>query len=196
MSAYPPFDSLLRSPDPKNVLQAKRSFLSILSQCAKVFIATVIVVIINAAFDGVAPFSLIYSGLPDISLRWLGIVPALLLLNAIREYHDDLYIFGLHGVTEYQGRLSLTKRVPHIKYSDILSLRVRQDPWGRIFNYGDIDLDTAADAGVEIIIEGIYSPDELCLLIEKLRRHSFKTGMADNISISDQEELADTVVDE
>ena len=182
MSTYPPFDELLRSPDSKDVLRAKRSVLSILSQCAKVFLSTALVVAINAAFDGVARLSLIFSILPDISLRWLGVLPAFLLLNAIREYHDDLYVFGLHGVTEYQGRLSLNKRVPHVKYSDILSLRVHQDPWGRIFNYGNIDLDTAADTGVEIVVEGVSSPDELCRLVERLRLHSIRSGMADEIA--------------
>lgn len=179
MATYPPFQTLLNCPDPKDVMRVKRSFCSIFSLCAEVFISATIIVLLNIAFDGVAKLSMIWSVLPDISLRWLGFFPALLLLNAFREYHDDLYIFGLHGVTEHQGRLSLTKRVPHVKYSDILSLRVRQDVWGRIFNYGDLDLDTAAEAEVEIVIEGVSSPDELCKLVEKLRLHSLRHGMAD-----------------
>lgn len=165
------------------MMRVKRSFCSIFSLCAKVIASALLVVLINLIFDGAIRLSFLWPVLPDISLRWLGIFPALLLLNTLREYHDDIYIFGLHGITQHQGRLSLTKRVPHVKYSDILSLKVRQDPWGRIFNYGDLDLDTAAEAGVEIVVEGIDSPDELCRLVESLRLYSLKHGMADQVQI-------------
>lgn len=179
MATYPTFESLLRAPDSKNLLRVKRGLRSIFSMCAWVFITFVLVAVTNIAFDGVAQLSRFSPGLPDISLRWLALIPALLLLNVLREYHDDVYVFGLHGITQYQGRLSLSKRVPHVKYADILSLRVRQDPWGRILNYGDIDLDTAADAGVEMIIEGVPNPDELSKLVERLRLYSLRTGMAE-----------------
>lgn len=179
MSTYPDYQSLLESPDSNDVMRIKRSVASILSLCAKVFISILLVVLINLAFGGVVRLSLLWSALPDISLRWLALLPALLLLNAVREYHDDIYIFGIHGITQHQGRLSLTKRVPYVKYSDILSLKLRQDPWGRIFNYGNIELDTAAEDGVELTIEGISSPNELFKLVEQLRLHSTKAGMVD-----------------
>ena len=181
MSAYPTYESLLRSANPKEVLHVKRSISSILSLCAGVFISILVVLAINLFFGGVLELSAFSPNYPDISLRWLGIVPALLLLNVLRAYHNDLYVFGLHGVTQYQGRLSLNKRVPYVKYSDILSLKVRQDPWGRVLNYGDIDLDTAADAGVEMVVAGVSNPDELSRLVEQLRLNSFKTGMVDAI---------------
>jgi membrane protein YdbS with pleckstrin-like domain len=180
MATYPQFETLLHCADPKDVMRAKRSVLSIFSLCAKAFLSAAVVIAINAAFNGSLRLSAVWAALPDISLRWLAIFPALLFLNVIREYHDDIYIFGLHGITQHQGRLSLNKRVPHVKYSDIQSLRVRQDPWGRVFNYGDVDLDTAADAGVEMIIEGVSSPIELSKLIDRLRLYSLRTGMADH----------------
>lgn len=179
MSTYPDYQSLLECPDSNDVMRIKRSIASILSLCAKVFISVVIVITIDLIFGGEIKLSLVWSSLPDISLRWLAILPALLFLNVVREYHDDIYIFGMHGITQHQGRLSLNKRVPYVKYSDILSLKLRQDPWGRIFNYGNIELDTAAEAGVELTIEGISSPDELFRLVEQLRLHSTKAGMVD-----------------
>lgn len=168
---YPSFDEVLDAPDPERVFEVHRSLRSIISHFLLFLISVVVVYVINVAF----------AELPSVvrlvlmSPRWLAIIPAALLLNIIRIHHDDLYIFSLKGVTHYEGRLSLSSSVPYVKYADIRSLRVRQGVWGRVFGYGDLDLDTAANNDVELSISGIIAPQELQELIEELRHHNLTT---------------------
>lgn len=158
MAAYPDVKELLTAPDKSELLQVRRSWRSILSNIFASVAAAIIVYGINNYFE-------------EPRLRWLGIVPALLLLESLRRYHDDLYTIGESSITHRSGRLSLSYSIPVVKYLHIRSLAVIQDIWGRIFDYGDISIATAAQDRNEMIIKGVRSPLGLASLLEDLRTH-------------------------
>jgi hypothetical protein len=59
-----------------------------------------------------------------------------------------------------------------VKYCDVRAISVKQDIWGRIFNYGAVDVSTAAQTENELIIEGVVDPWELAMLIDQIRSRS------------------------
>lgn len=165
---YPTLEELLPAEDKTKLLEVRRAFrsnivpFSFLGLC----LLTVIAVFVNYP-DARFPESI--PALGGASLRWLAVIPAVILLEIIRRYHDDLYIFGLEKVTHYEGRLSLNSSVPSLKYSDIKAIQVEQTIPGRLLNFGNVLLDSAAQDGAELVISGVLSPLELAKLIERLR---------------------------
>ena len=168
MTRYPDARQLLAGQDPERLLEVRRALVSILSQMMYFFGALIVVALLNW-YWGDFQFSQDMPVLRHFSLRWLFVLPLGLLVEIVRRYQDDLYVFGRDKVTHYNGRLSLSLHVPSIKYADIRGISVFQDIWGRILNYGDIALDTAAQKEVDILICGVAAPDRLALLVEELR---------------------------
>lgn len=113
----------------------------------------------------------------NFSVRWLAVIPVVMLLEILRRYNNDLYIFGLEKVTKEQGRLSLSYSVPVVKYMDIRSVTVVQDIWGRIFNYGNVELSTAARTGAELVLEAVGDPEALAVFLEDCRSHVKRMGL-------------------
>ncbi len=178
MSFYPSYEEVIAGEDRNSLLEVRRSFMSVFSNLSLVVVLSLVVYLINYFFHDYR----LPSWLPllhHISPRWLSIFPALMLLEVLRKYHDDLYIFAAHRVTHYQGRLSLYSTLPSLKYVDILAVRVKQDVWGRILNYGNVELDTAATSGVELTMHGVRSPAELAEIVDRFRRDSISTGSID-----------------
>lgn len=165
---YPDLNTLLEGKDRAKLLVIKRSWLSILSSVFLFLKALLIVYIIELIFYDVnwtkyLPF------LEHFSLRWLAIVPLLFFLEILRRYHNDVYIFGLQRLTRISGRLGLSYKVPTVNYAHIRSVKVDQDIYGRIFNYGNLAISTAAQEDVELWIEGVRDPEGLSTLIEEIR---------------------------
>lgn len=104
-----------------------------------------------------------------ISPRMLGIFPALVLLEAVRRYFNDLYVLDTDKVIHYSGRLSLQYAVPVIRYADIRGINVSQGLIGRIFDYGNVEIGTAASEGEELVLHSVASPEELASLVDDLR---------------------------
>ena len=172
MSAhYPSFEVLEKKKD-RELFSAKRSLRSILSNLILFFFLLVVVVVITSFF----PEGITLPGIGTFSTRWLAVIPLLILLEVVRKYNDDIYMFQKHGLIHYEGRLSLQSSTPALKYGDILSIRVKQDLVGRILDYGNLELDSAGTTGVELVLNGIRSPAELAQLIERLRIKSIKEG--------------------
>ena len=161
MSFYPTVDQIDDADDKNCLLQIRTSLRSLFPLC---FWAGVSIAIIFAV--------MIYVQEPR--LRWLAIVPVGMLLEVLRRFHDDLYVFGLHKVMHYNGRLSLSYNVPSIKYAHIRSVTVNQTMWGRIFDFGDVLIQTAAQDGNELAVEGVRAPEDLAALVEELRNNSRK----------------------
>jgi hypothetical protein len=107
-----------------------------------------------------------------ISPRWLGFIPAVFLLEIFRRRHDDLYTFAENRIMHRAGRLSLNYRVPSVQYTDIRSIRVVQSIWGRMLGYGNVELGTAAQEGVELTLEGVLAPQDIADLLDGLRAHA------------------------
>ncbi|MCB0352557.1 MAG: PH domain-containing protein [Bdellovibrionales bacterium] len=151
-----------------SVLEVKRTWRSILGHLVSTLLAFLVVYVLIRLF-GSARFETDLPIIRSLSVHWLLVVPLLFLAETLRVHHDDLYIFEKTKVTHQGGRLSLTYSVPVIYYRDIRSITVRQSLWGRIFDYGIIELSTAAQGETEMFIEGVGTPDELAVLVDELR---------------------------
>lgn len=158
------------------MLEVRRTPVSMLSMIF-VFLASVVVVYLVTIFLQEGPLR--FLPLSIISPRVLALIPFVLLLEILRRLHNDLYIFSQHRLTHLRGRFSLSYNVPVVKYIDIRAINVVQDFWGRIFNYGDISVGTAAHEGNEILISGVKAPEELAMLLDQLRTNSLRVESAE-----------------
>lgn len=170
MAVYPTVESLMAGANSEGVfLEVRRSPRSILSLFCLFVGLTLVVVAINIVLhDWSLPSS--WGPLAWISPRWLAVFPALVLLEIIRRSYDDLYVFTLEGVKAYDGRLSLNYSVPVVRYTHVREVLVVQDIIGRIFDYGDVKLGTAAQDGYELIMKGVRAPTELEQIISGMKR--------------------------
>jgi uncharacterized membrane protein YdbT with pleckstrin-like domain len=105
----------------------------------------------------------------DYAFRLFAVVPIVLLLELIRKYNDDVYVFERDRVIHHDGVLSFTYNVPAIRYFDIRAVQVKQGIVGRILGYGDIELSTAAQDRAEVILQGVAAPRSLAAFIEEMR---------------------------
>lgn len=172
MSYYPNFSELLANKS-ERLLEVHRSLWSIMSNMIIFLALVVIVYLINYFY----PRYTVPRTIPLIggaTLRWLAVFPVLMLLEIIRRYHDDLYVFHRDYIKHLGGRLSLSYSVPALNYSDIRSIWVDQDVMGRILNYGTVILGSAAEEENELWIEGVRGPQELANLVEELRDFNVK----------------------
>lgn len=99
----------------------------------------------------------------------LYLIPLGFAIESLRRYHDDLYIFEHERIIHKGGRLSLQYSVPSIRYIDIRAITVSQSIYGRIFDYGSVELNTAAEDASELVLIGVRSPIELARVIENIR---------------------------
>lgn len=176
MSSYSSAKELLQRPAGSDLLVIRRSIRSMLPLCGILALSLVVVYSLTGAYKDTGLFSRI-SFLPTLSVRWLALVPAGLLLEILRRLYDDLYILRDERVLHQDGKLSLKYSVPAVRYSDIRAITVYQDLLGRILDYGDVDVGTAAQAGAEISIYGVRSPKELARVLDEFRNyHRAKTG--------------------
>jgi uncharacterized membrane protein YdbT with pleckstrin-like domain len=184
MSFYPQFRDIIESADREQLLAVKRSLRSIIPNMFYFLCATAVV--------GVLEYYLYDVEMPDLpvirhlSIRWLALIPIIFLLEIIRRYHDDLYIFGEHRLTHLEGRLSLSYSVPMINYSDVRAITVQQDIFGRILDYGTLQIGTAAVEGNEVTIAGVRSPVELAAIIDEFRSYSKSKRNDDKKDQSDE----------
>ncbi len=172
MASYPDFETLIKNPEKSRILRVRRAPVSMFSMIV-VFLLSVVGVYLFTEFiqnSLFSSFTTITSKLP----RIVSIIPLLLLLEILRRLHNDLYIFSVHRLTHLRGRFSLSYNVPVVRYADIRAINVIQDFWGRIFNYGDIAVGTAAHEGNELVIAGVKDPEELALLLDQFRSHSLR----------------------
>lgn len=170
MAYYPSYPEVLQQPDKSCLFSVKRSLRSIIPNIFYFLIALLVVGILEYYF-----YDLQMPDLPlvrHLSIRWLGIIPFVFLMEVLRRYHNDLYTFSEHRLTHQGGRLSLSYSVPLINYVDIRAITVQQDIFARILDYGNLLIGTAAVDGNELVMHGVRSPVELAALIDDLRSNS------------------------
>ena len=146
MSCYPSAEELLENGE-GSVLLIHRSFRS----------SFFLIMVAIASVLGVMYTILQYGS----TFRWTALVPVILVGEVTRRYINDLYIITRDQVAHQQGRVSLRYAVPSIRCIDLRAISVEQTLWGRILNFGELSLATAAQAGAEVVMTGIASPGEL-----------------------------------
>jgi len=176
MRTYPTAEELLRRPAGSDLLVLRRSFRSMLSVGVMFVVSLIGVYILTDIYLEEGLFSRV-SFLPTLSVRWLALVPAAFLLEIFRRRFDDLYVLRDERILHHDGKLSLKYIVPTIRYSDIRAITVYQDLLGRMLDYGDIDVGTAAQDGAEISFYGVRNPKQLAQVLDDFRNfHRSKSG--------------------
>lgn len=165
---YPPFKDLILGADKNNLLTFTKSWKTTIPGISLFFLTL---------FSTLFLENLVYSAQnawlePFLDLNLSILLPLLVLGETARRYYNDLYIICDDHILRKQGRLSLKYSVPLVKYIDIRGIRVNQSIWGRIFNYGDVLIGTAAQDESEIILAAVDSPDELSQVLEDARTYN------------------------
>ncbi len=99
-------------------------------------------------------------------IRAISLIPIGFLLSLLHFRFDNAYLFDDTNIYREEGRVSFCFKNPSIRYADIKGITVYQTFWGRVFNFGSIELGTAANEGNELIIKNVRAPNELAELIE------------------------------
>lgn len=169
MSNYQPATELLSSTQ-EPLMEIKRSPRSMLGLISCAGISTLVVTLIF--------FSASSEMMGSQFLLALYLIPLGFAIESLRRYHDDLYIFERERIVHKGGRLSLQYSVPSIRYIDIRAITVNQSIYGRIFDYGSVELNTAAEDTSELILSGVRSPIELARVVEDIRLELIKNQPA------------------
>lgn len=162
----------IQESDRDSLLEIKRPFRANMALVIYFFISVAGYVLINAALASLSPED--YPVLRVLSPRWLIVIPFLFLAEMVRWHLDHLYVLSHNKMTKIEGRLSFKYNVPSIKYSDIKGIVVSQTFWGRLFDYGEIALGTAAQEEAELVMQGVANPYGLAELIEQLRAYNLR----------------------
>ncbi len=172
VSHYPGFEELVTSPrDPDRILVFTPAYRSFLSMMILWIFTVVVVLALNVwsyQWTAAYPRSLI----SDLPMRWLAVVPMAILLEILRRKYNQVYIFGIDKATQIVGRLWFTYNETVIEYGDVRSINVVQSFWGRIFDFGRVDISTAAQEDSELQLDGVIAPEELAALVDHLRTYS------------------------
>lgn len=103
-------------------------------------------------------------------IRWAVLIPLGFFLAILHYRFNNAYELDNTNICRQEGRLSFRFRCPSVRYDDIRGITVHQSFWGRILDYGSIELGTSATGKMELMIEDVRAPNELADLIEILRR--------------------------
>jgi uncharacterized membrane protein YdbT with pleckstrin-like domain len=105
---------------------------------------------------GAAPFFLDdYLGLMSLILFLILFLPSWLLLTLFFVKRKQ-YEIDLEKITVSTG--VFFKKTVTIERSQILSVQVKQDPWGRLLGYGHLLLSIRGTSGVTVVLENIKHP--------------------------------------
>lgn len=105
-------------------------------------------------------------------IRLVGLFPLGFFLSVLHYRFNNVYVLDHTNISRQEGRLSFSFRNPSIRYVDIKGVTVYQTFWGRILDFGSLELGTAASDGNELTIQQVKAPYELAELIEALRRRN------------------------
>ncbi len=166
---YPSIDRILKGSNRAELLCIMRSPLSLIPNIILFLLLIFLLLLANLYLPQYLQYIPIIS---SFSLRWLGIIPLLVLLETARRYYNDLYVLGEVSIFRKTGRLSLNYSVPSVRYTDIRGIFVFQPFWGRVFGYGHVYVGTAAQGDAELSIEFVSAPYQLARLIENFREYN------------------------
>lgn len=97
------------------------------------------------------------------------LIPAISLLFSSWRVFDAEYTIDHRGIQSTNGLLSANKSVKRVRYEDIRLVQINQTILGRIFDFGHVEIGTAAVEGIEIVLEDIVHPVGVQNLIQTER---------------------------
>lgn len=151
------------------ILTLHRSILSLLGGI--LLFAALTVLICTLSYYLVTPES---SSSTTYFVRVLAVLPALVLLEVLRRYFNDLWVVKTDVIEHHKGRIALSYSVPVIDYADIREVMTSQKLYARILGFGDVFIGTAAHEGWEMVIHGVADPKRIQQMIDDLRRRREK----------------------
>lgn len=169
MGFYPPLEELLTKPTKSKLMVLHRSFRSSIGLL--ILFLLLVAGVVALALETLGNGSNSQAGWGFL-LRLSALLPLCVMLEILRRYLNDLYVIGRDKITHYQGRVSLKLATPSIRNIDLRAITVSQGILGRMLDFGEVALATAAQEGPEIILRGVRSPHELAKLIDELRQKS------------------------
>lgn len=92
-------------------------------------------------------------------LFWL--IPLTLCFLLLFRIYNVRYSADARGIEAVSGVLSLKQTITRVRYEDIRSIETDQTVIGRLLDIGDVEVGTAATAGIEIILRGVSAPKEV-----------------------------------
>lgn len=176
---YPTFEEISNRVGEKELFATYRSFNSLIPLIVLFVVLVIMSYALTSFFtDGVGGSVAKYL---KFSPRWFAVPPALILLEIIRRRFNDKYILGREILQHIGGRIALRYYIHVIKYSDIRAVNVVQSFWGRMLNFGTLEVSTAAQGEGDVFFYGVKGPEELAQIIEQFRaenqkRHSKEAG--------------------
>ncbi|MCB0310706.1 MAG: PH domain-containing protein [Bdellovibrionales bacterium] len=91
------------------------------------------------------------------------------LLDAVFQIYNVRYVIDSRSIEVRTGVLSLKQIITRVRYVDIRSIESDQTLVQRALDIGDLQIGTAATAGVEIVMRGIDAPNEVREVIQRER---------------------------
>ena len=101
-----------------------------------------------------------------LAYEWLRVI---LVLEIARRYFNTLFIFDADGVTGHSGLLGLNLASASVDYRDIREVQLRQDLLGRLLDYGEIRISTAAKSDYEVVLPGMNCPHQVVEVFDCMR---------------------------
>jgi hypothetical protein len=113
------------------------------------------------------------------SFRLPLLIPISLGLAAVLVHYifDRRYEIGVDYVRSQAGLLSFKKSDMRIMMTDIRGIEIRRGVYGRLVNFGDIEIGSAMHGGAEIFMYGVDDPSFFRDVIV-LRRHAAEEEIA------------------
>jgi uncharacterized membrane protein YdbT with pleckstrin-like domain len=100
---------------------------------------------------------------------WPLLIPIFFLLVTIYRYINDQWLIDSQRCEHQHGRISTRLTTTIVTHLDLRGIAVNQSLLGRIFDFGTIELETSAQEGSELQLEGVPHPERLVALFEELR---------------------------
>ena len=105
----------------------------------------------------------------NLSLPAMWLMPASALIYMVLRIYNVRYLADSRGLEAIYGIFSLNQKIARIRYEDIRSVETEQTIVGRMLDVGDVEIGTAATAGVEVVLGGIGAPREVQEMIQAER---------------------------
>jgi uncharacterized membrane protein YdbT with pleckstrin-like domain len=111
-----------------------------------------------------------------LSLPIFALMPLVALMYGVGRIYNVRYSVGAEGIESCEGILGINKTVTKVRFEDIRSIETIQNLMGRLLDFGNIEIGTAATGAIEITLHGVASPAEVQRLIQNERDRRLKVA--------------------
>lgn len=104
-----------------------------------------------------------------LKLPLFAILPAGIWFHLVFKLYNVRYSADARGLEAILGILSLNQRIVRVRYEDIRSIETDQTLVERFLDVGDVEVGTAATAGIELTLQGVSAPKEVQEMLQAER---------------------------